>query len=168
MVAFDYLLYVPHILIYVFLGYASYRDSIERRFPHGLAGIMCLLALSTHLIGPLYFLLLGQIIGSQAFHMVVASLSATLPMSLLITLALIGIELLWRHVLGQMGMGMGDIKLIGILSIINPYLALISLAGGLMLSALVCLVMRRKSFPAIPGISIGWLLSNLSMMLLLR
>lgn len=65
--------------------------------------------------------------------------------------ALLGFELLWRAVHGgAAGMGMGDVKYLFALMLLDPAFGLVSFTGGLALLAFSGAVVRAKSLPLLP------------------
>ena len=67
-----------------------------------------------------------------------------------ITLALVGFELGYRRVRGSSGMGMGDIKALVPLMVVNPSCALIAFAVGLLALALAGLSSAPACAPVPP------------------
>ena len=55
-------------------------------------------------------------------------------------------------------MGMGDIKALVPLMVVNPSCALIAFAVGLLALALAGLLLHRRALPFLPFLTLGWLL----------
>lgn len=64
--------------------------------------------------------------------------------------ALIGFEVLWRRLRGSAGIGMGDIKVLFCMMLVDPAAALAAFAAGLLVLALAAAALRRGSLPLMP------------------
>ena len=64
--------------------------------------------------------------------------------------ALVGFEVLWRRLRGSAGIGMGDIKVLFCMMLVDPAAALAAFAAGLLVLALVAAALRRSSLPLMP------------------
>ena len=65
-------------------------------------------------------------------------------------LALIAFELMWRRVYGASGLGMGDIKVLFSLCLVDPARGVLSFCLGLIFLALFGVFMRQRTLPALP------------------
>lgn len=70
---------------------------------------------------------------------------------------LLGLECVWRRVRGAVGMGMGDIKALFCLMIVQPVVGLCALAVGLFALACAGLLLCRSSLPALPFIFVAFI-----------
>ena len=63
---------------------------------------------------------------------------------------LIGFKVLWRRLRGSAGIGMGDIKVLFCMMLVDPGAALAAFAAGLLMLALAAAALRRGSLPLMP------------------
>lgn len=132
---------LPAVLMLVLLVGASIFDMRERRLPNAYAAVM--LAVS--------------VVATLACAGMEVLLANGVTVAV-ITLALVGFELGYRRVRGSSGMGMGDIKALVPLMVVNPSCALIAFAVGLLALALAGLLLHRRALPFLPFLTLGWLL----------
>lgn len=116
---------------------AAVIDARSRRFPNALAAVMAVFAAACATAVP------GRV---PAWGV----LGANVAVAVAGTGALLAFELLWRRVRGSAGIGMGDVKLLLCLLLADPARGAVTFAGGLLLLAAGCLVLRRRDLPLIP------------------
>lgn len=66
-------------------------------------------------------------------------------------------ECAWRHVKGEAGLGMGDVKFLGAIMLRTPLLGIVSFACGLAGVALVGTVLRARSLPLLPFMVVSFI-----------
>ena len=66
------------------------------------------------------------------------------------TVLLVAFELVWRHVRGSFGQGMGDIKALGAAMLADPAVALAAYAAGMVMLAVTGAATRRRALPFLP------------------
>lgn len=147
----------------VLLAVAAVIDARSRRFPNALAAVMAVLALAIALVAALgrasYFAVSFSVepVGDAALAIATLKrLAVPLACAAAACAALFAVELLWRRVRGAAGLGMGDIKLLFSLMLVSPARGIVAFAGGLVLLAVFCLVMRKRDLPLIPFITAVW------------
>ena len=118
---------------------AAVRDARERRVPNGYALVLACLGLGVAAVGT------GARGGIDRPSLVFSVFAACAACGLLVA----G-EVLWRRWRGEPGLGMGDIKVLFSAMLVNPVLALVSFAAGLLALALCALFTRQRSLPLIP------------------
>ena len=120
-------------LFWLLLGLACVLDARERRCPNVLAAslavVSALLCLACSGLA---------VLGWHAF------------LSVLTCSALVAFELLWRRLCGTSGLGMGDIKVLFSLCLVDPVRGVLSFCFGLILLALFGIFTRQRTLPALP------------------
>lgn len=81
--------------------------------------------------------------------------------ALLLCLLLLLVELFWRHFFGQTGLGVGDIKVLFSLVLMQPLVAAMALCVSLLLLALFCLLFHRHNAPLLPFLFLSYMVSYL-------
>ena len=122
--------YIPF-WICVFAG--AVVDARERRFPNELAGACAVAAFAG------VWLDLG--------------LNATLDhagLAVIVYLALVLTEFLWRRLRQIPGIGMGDAKALFALCTLDPMGGIVAFAAALLVLALSCLITKSRSLPLLP------------------
>lgn len=122
--------YIPF-WICVFVG--AVVDARERRFPNELAGACAVAAFAG------VWLDLG--------------LNATLDhagLAVIVYLALVLTESLWRRLRQIPGIGMGDAKALFALCTLDPMGGIVAFAAALLVLALSCLITKSRSLPLLP------------------
>lgn len=122
--------YIPF-WICVFAG--AVVDARERRFPNELAGACAVAAFAG------VWLDLG--------------LNITLDhagLAVIVYLALVLTESLWRRLRQTQGIGMGDAKALFALCTLDPMGGIVAFAGALLALALSCLITKSRSLPLLP------------------
>lgn len=116
----------------LFVG-AAYLDAKTRSFPNWLFALLLIaVAVRQFVAGGVNLLAYGF---AWAFP---------------VAAALYVFELLWRRYQDTPGIGMGDIKALGVMMVMSPFDGLFSFVGGLFLLAIACLVSKRASLPLLP------------------
>lgn len=136
-------------LFAVVLVCAGVVDARTRRLPNPLALALVASAFgaSVALNGP----------GAAAAHLLCASACFLILMCL---------ELLWRRVTGRAGLGMGDVKALFGIMLIDPPLALFAFGASLLALAACALAARVSSLPLLPFLAgaflvpFGWSLAS--------
>lgn len=121
------------VVFWLLLAAAAAIDARERRFPNGLAVACAVVALAvawTH----------GGF-GTAFSHAFAA---------LVICGVLVAFELVWRNVRHVAGLGMGDIKALFSLAVVDPMGSVYALALGLLALVLACLATKSRSLPLLP------------------
>ncbi|WP_019238478.1 MULTISPECIES: prepilin peptidase [Enorma] len=108
-------------------------DARERRVPNALVLALIACALVVAVMGRTWAQL-AWVVGSAAA----------------VCGALVGFEVLWRRLRGSAGIGMGDIKVLFCMMLVDPAAALAAFATGLLVLALVAVALRRGSLPLMP------------------
>lgn len=124
------MVYIPF-WICVFVGAAI--DARERRFPNELAGACAVAAFAG------VWLDLG--------------LNTTLDqagLAVIVYLALVLTESLWRRLRQIPGIGMGDAKALFALCTLDPMGGIVAFAAALLVLALSCLITKSRSLPLLP------------------
>ena len=112
---------------------AAVIDARTRRLPNGLAVVLAMCA-------ALVALARGGV-HALAHH----ALAACATMALLVAF-----ELVWRHVRGGFGQGVGDIKALGAAMLADPAVALAAYAAGMVMLAVTGAATRRRALPFLP------------------
>lgn len=131
-------------LFFVLLFIAALVDARFRICPNGLSAALAVVAVAYA----------GQVLG-------LAVACRRVLITVLICVALVAFELVWRRVLGRAGIGMGDVKVLFALMVVNPQLAILSFCIGLIALAVYCAVRRQGAAPLLPFISGCFLLAHL-------
>lgn len=146
------------------MGYAAVRDARTRVFPNGVAlAFLLVCAGEAFVCGGITPLAVPDGEGGSAnggflpFSGAQALLRNLVP-ALLVCGALLALELGWRRVRRESGLGIGDLKFLFALMLVNPYHALTSFTAGLLLMALAGLALRRRTLPLLPFAVICYLL----------
>mgnify|MGYP002532753690 CR=1 FL=1 len=122
--------YIPF-WICIFAGAAI--DVRERRFPNELAGVCAVAALAG------VWLDKGANIALDHAGLAV-----------IVYLALVLTESLWRRVRHAPGIGMGDVKALFALCTLDPMGGIVAFAASLLALALSCLIAKTRSLPLLP------------------
>ncbi len=127
-------------LFAVVLVCAGAVDARTRRLPNPLALALgaAAFAASVALNGP----------GATAAHLLCASACFLILMCL---------ELIWRRVTGRAGLGMGDVKALFGIMLIDPPLALFAFGASLLALAVCALAARVSSLPLLPFLAVAFL-----------
>lgn len=108
-------------------------DARERRFPNELAGA-CAVAAFTGVW-------LDKGVNTALDHA---------GLAVIVYLALVLTESLWRRVLHVPGIGMGDAKALFALCTLDPMGGIVALAVALLALAAACLIAKSRSLPLLP------------------
>ena len=122
--------YIPF-WICAFVGVAI--DARERRFPNGLAGACAVAAFAG------VWLDLG--LNTALDHAGPA---------VIVYLALVLTESLWRRLCQTPGIGMGDAKALFALCTLDPMGGIVAFAAALLVLALFCVITKSRSLPLLP------------------
>lgn len=122
--------YIPF-WICAFVGVAI--DARERRFPNGLAGACAVAAFAG------VWLDLG--LNTALDHA---------GLAVIVYLALVLTESLWRRLRQIPGIGMGDVKALFALCTLDPMGGIVAFAAALLVLALSCLITKSRSLPLLP------------------
>ena len=117
--------------ICIFAGAAI--DARERRFPNKLAGVCALAAFA----------------GVWLDRGVNTALEHAGP-AVIVYLALVLTESLWRRVRHAPGIGMGDAKALFVLCTLDPLGGVVAFAVALLILAAACLIAKSRSLPLLP------------------
>lgn len=132
---------VPELVFIAVLIVAALIDARERRLSNALA-----LALGV----------LGAVcagVAGGAHRLAADFLAAVIICSLLVVF-----EIVWRRRRGAAGQGMGDIKALGALALVDPASAVVAYAAALILLAVACVALKRPSLPLLPFIAVTFVL----------
>ena len=124
------MVYIPF-WICIFAGAAI--DARERRFPNALAGACAVAAFAG--------VWLNEGVNTALDHACLA---------LIVCLALVLTELLWRRVRHAPGIGMGDAKALFGLCTFDPLGGIVAFAVALLALAAACLIVKSRSLPLLP------------------
>lgn len=124
------MVYIPF-WICIFAGVAI--DAGERRFPNGLAGACAVAALAG------VWLDLG--LNTALDHA---------GLAVIVYLALVLTESLWRRLRQIPGIGMGDVKALFALCTFDPLGGVVAFAVALLTLAVACLIAKSRSLPLLP------------------
>lgn len=124
------MIYIPF-WICIFAG--AWIDVRERRFPNGLAGACAVAALAG------VWLDLG--LNTALDHA---------GLAVIVYLALVLTESLWRRLRQIPGIGMGDVKALFALCTFDPLGGVVAFAVALLTLAVACLIAKSRSLPLLP------------------
>ena len=122
--------YIPF-WICTFAGAAI--DARERRFPNELAGACAVAALA----------------GVWLDHGMDTALDHA-GLAVIVYLALVLTESLWRRIRQTPGIGMGDVKALFALCTLDPIGGIVAFAAALLVLATTCLITKTRSLPLLP------------------
>lgn len=122
--------YIPF-WICIFAG--AVVDARERRFPNALAGA-CAVAAFTGVW-------LDRGVNTALDHA---------GLAVIVYLALVLTESLWRRVRHAPGIGMGDVKALFALCTLDPMGAVVAFPAALLALAIACLITKSRSLPLLP------------------
>lgn len=121
------------ICYHVLLLAAAAIDARERRAPNALVAAMLAVA-AAHL----------------ALSRQPASWVPVIACALAVCGLLVALEVAWRHLRGSIGLGMGDVKVLGTTMLLDPASAVAGFIGALALLAVAALALRKPSLPFLP------------------
>ncbi len=124
------IIYIPF-WICIFAGAAI--DARERRFPNELAGACAVAAFAG--------VWLDRGINTALEHA---------GLAVIVYLALVLTESLWRRIRHAPGIGMGDAKALFALCILDPLGGIVAFAVSLLALAVACLITKSRSLPLLP------------------
>lgn len=124
------MVYIPF-WICIFAGAAI--DARERRFPNALAGACAVAALAG--------VLLDKGVNTALDHA---------GLAVIVYLALVLTESLWRRLRQTPGIGMGDVKALFALCMLDPMGGIVAFAVALLVLAISCLLTKSRSLPLLP------------------
>lgn len=124
------MVYIPF-WICVFAG--AVVDARERRFPNALAGTCAVAAFAG--------VWLDKGVSTALDHV---------GLAVIVCLALVLPELLWRRVRHAPGIGMGDAKALFALCTLDPMGGIVAFAVALLALAAACLIAKSQSLPLLP------------------
>lgn len=124
------MVYIPF-WICIFAGAAI--DARERRFPNALAGVCAVAALAG--------VWLDKGFNTTLDHA---------GLAVIVYLALVLSESLWRRLRQAPGIGMGDVKALFALCTLDPLGGIVAFAVALPVLALSCLFTKSRSLPLLP------------------
>ncbi len=124
------MVYIPF-WICIFAGAAI--DARERRFPNALAGVCAVAALAG--------VWLDKGFNTTLDHA---------GLAVIVYLALVLSESLWRRLRQAPGIGMGDVKALFALCTLDPLGGIVAFAVALLVLALSCLFTKSRSLPLLP------------------
>lgn len=124
------IIYIPF-WICIFVGAAI--DARERRFPNELAGVCAVAAFAG--------VWLDRGINTALEHA---------GLAVIVYLALVLTESLWRRIRHAPGIGMGDAKALFALCILDPLGGIVAFAVSLFALAVACLITKSRSLPLLP------------------
>ena len=108
-------------------------DARERRFPNALAGACAVAAFAG--------VWLDRGMGAALDH---AGLAVVIYLAFVLT------ESLWRRLLQTPGIGMGDAKALFALCTFDPMGGIVAFAAALLFLAIACLITKSRSLPLLP------------------
>lgn len=124
------MIYIPF-WICIFAG--AWIDARERRFPNELAGACAVAAFAG--------VWLDKGVGTALDHA---------GLAVIVYLALVLAELLWRRVRHAPGIGMGDAKALFALCTLDPLGGVVAFAASLLFLAVTCFITKSRSLPLLP------------------
>lgn len=124
------MVYIPF-WICIFAGVAI--DARERRFPNGLAGACAVAALAG--------VWLDKGVNTALDHA---------GLAVIVYLALVLTESLWRRFRQTSGIGMGDVKALFALCTFDPMGGIVAFTAALLGLAIACLITKSRSLPLLP------------------
>ncbi len=131
-------------LFIVVLSAAALVDARFRICPNGLSAALAVVAVAY----------VWQVLG-------LAAVCQRAFFAALICAVLVAFELVWRRISRRAGIGMGDVKVLFSLMVVNPQLATLSFCIGLIALAMFCAIRRQGAAPLLPFISGCFLLAHL-------
>ena len=108
-------------------------DARERRFPNALAGVCAVAAFA----------------GVWLDRGMDTALDHAGP-AVIVYLALVLTESLWRRLRQAPGIGMGDVKALFALCTLDPLGGIVAFAAALLFLAIACLITKSRSLPLLP------------------
>lgn len=108
-------------------------DACERRFPNALAGACAVAALAG--------VWLDKGVNTALDHA---------GLAVIVYLALVLTESLWRRLRQTPGIGMGDVKALFALCTLDPMGGIVAFAVALLVLAISCLLTKSRSLPLLP------------------
>lgn len=124
------MVYIPF-WICIFAGAAI--DARERRFPNALAGACAVAALAG--------VWLDNGVNTALDHA---------GLAVIVYLAFVLTESLWRRLRQTPGIGMGDVKALFALCTLDPMGGIVAFAVALLVLAISCLLTKSRSLPLLP------------------
>lgn len=124
------MVYIPF-WICIFAGAAI--DARERRFPNALAGACAVAAFAG--------VWLDKGVNTALDHA---------GLAVIVYLALVLTESLWRRLRQTPGIGMGDVKALFALCTLDPMGGIVAFAVALLVLAISCLLTKSRSLPLLP------------------
>lgn len=124
------MIYIPF-WICIFAGAAI--DARERRFPNALAAACAVAAF----VGVWLDLGMNTVLDHAG-------------LAVIVYLALVLTESLWRRVRHAPGIGMGDVKVLFALCTLDPLGGIMAFAVALLVLAIFCLLTKSRSLPLLP------------------
>lgn len=122
-----------YILFWICAFAGAVVDARERRFPNELAGACAVTALAG--------VWLDKGVNTALDHA---------GLAVIVYLALVLTESLWRRVRHASGIGMGDAKALFALCTLDPLGGIVAFAVALLVLALSCLITKMHSLPLLP------------------
>ena len=138
------------------MGYGAWRDAKTRTFPNGLAAALVFVsAVEAFGHGGLTDLSIPDGMGGlQEGGFLVATGLRTLATNLIaaniVFVVLYVFELIWRHFRKASGLGMGDLKFLFALMLVEPVNALAAFVLGLVALAVVGVATKKSALPLLP------------------
>lgn len=108
-------------------------DARERRFPNALAGACAVAALA-----------------GVWFDRGIDTALDQAGLAVIVYLALVLTESLWRRLRQAPGIGMGDVKALFALCTLDPMGGIVAFAAALLVLATTCLITKSRSLPLLP------------------
>lgn len=108
-------------------------DARDRRFPNALAGACAVAALAG--------VWLDKGVNTALDHA---------GLAVIVYLALVLTESLWRRLRQTPGIGMGDVKALFTFCTLDPMGGIVAFAAALLVLALFCLIAKSRSLPLLP------------------
>lgn len=124
------MVYIPF-WICIFAG--AVIDARERRFPNELAGACAVAAFAG--------VWLDKGVNTTLDHA---------GLAVIVYLALVLTESLWRRLRQTSGIGMGDVKALFALCTLDPMGGIVAFAASLLALAITCLITKSRSLPLLP------------------
>lgn len=124
---------MPYIPFWICIFAGALVDARERLFPNELAGVCAVAALA----------------GVWLDKGVTTALDHA-GLAVIVYLALVLTESLWRRLRHAPGIGMGDVKALFALCTLDPLGGIVAFAVALLVLALSCLFTKSRSLPLLP------------------
>lgn len=124
---------IIYILFWICIFVGAAIDARERRFPNELAGACAVAAFAG--------VWLDRGINTALEHA---------GLAVIVYLALVLTESLWRRIRHAPGIGMGDAKALFALCILDPLGGIVAFAVSLLALAVACLITKSRSLPLLP------------------